>query len=360
MALRERAMLRRLQIGLADEGADVIHVVPTSAIARVPHGMFARLVSFDDRPSMFRSVSQTMLAEQIKPMVNADSKLVVHVFGMGLLSVAFYLAEYFHCSVAIEVNSPASAQRVVASRATAMPPDAVALLTPDPALQRRLIARLASSRKPDIASRCVPWGVLCPPEIHPIFDEQRTPTLLVGGSGQHRQAYVALIEACAAVAADGAEFLVLIDADAAERASIGPVIARLGLADRFSQVPNIDVDRLPGLQADAIIVPEAIGEHRSIVLDAMASGVLVLAHEDPLVSMLRDGYTALCVRHDSTNAWRILLAEVLANPTRARSIARNARDYVAHEHKASTHTAGILDTYEWLTSSGSLKITAKE
>lgn len=95
----------------------------------------------------------------------------------------------------------------------------------------------------------------------------------------------------------------LIDADAAGHASVGPVIARLGLTDRVSQVPNIDADRLPALQADALIVPEAVGEHRSIMLDAMASGVLVLAHEDPLVGMLRDGQTSLCVRHDSTNAW---------------------------------------------------------
>lgn len=356
--LREAGMVRRLEIGLADEGVRVIRAVPEHLASRVGEEVYAQLVTYEDRGfAITRSARASRLVEAAASAPGkADDKPfdVVHVFGESAWGMGIEVARQAGSAVAIELFQSRAIGALGAVRVEAERGLPVLVIAADAALQRRASAEVGAS----LAMRTAPWGVHMPRTEREILRPSESPSLLVVASGLDRPAMTACIEGVAGVAARHRELVVFIDADAAHRAGAWPVISSLGLADRVALIPEVEHHREPALRADLLALPEALGDHRSITLDAMAAGMGVVAATDPMVSCLIDQQTARLVKVPSAPAWSTAIGELLDHPATARTLGRGARSYLAIEHKASQQIASIQDAYEWLVRGGSIPYRA--
>ena len=97
------------------------------------------------------------------------------------------------------------------------------------------------------------------------------------------------------------------------------------------------------LRLDALIVAEPSGRVRSMVLDAMACGMSVVAAADPAIGYLIDGVTARLVKGTDAGEWENAVKE-LGRPMPA--LRASARAWVATNRSASSHVAAVLRAYE--------------
>jgi hypothetical protein len=198
--------------------------------------------------------------------------------------------------------------------------------------------------------RVAPWGVYLPPEPVELMSPDRATSIFFTGPGRTASALISAFEGVVAALPPEREFYLFADAEGARRAGLWRVAEKLGVLDRFSLIDEMEGRRELVLKGDILVQPEARGEYRSLVLDAMASGMAVLAAEDPLVSYLLDGRTAKLVSHEHADAWSSAIKPLLNDVSVARDLSHRAREFVRTTHRVSAQVAAVLDAYESLTS----------
>src|SRR5262245_54203201 len=108
-AARERAMLSRLEVGLADESVRVIHAVPRRA-AHWYHGeVYSQAVTYQDRGlAISRGWRAQQIVHELEGLVDGEATAVnvVHAFGLGCWPIAVELARLLGAGLAIEVTDP--------------------------------------------------------------------------------------------------------------------------------------------------------------------------------------------------------------------------------------------------------------
>jgi glycosyltransferase involved in cell wall biosynthesis len=142
--------------------------------------------------------------------------------------------------------------------------------------------------------------------------------------------------------------MVFADAEAARRTRLWSHARSLGILPRLSLIEELEGRRDLLLQGDLLIVPEAKGEQRSVVLEAMATGMIVVAARDEMVSVLQDGRTARLVPGADARAWGEVLRDVLTHREKTRALTRSAAEYVRTQRRASEHVRAVLEAYRWL------------
>ena len=358
--LRERDMLVRLQVGLADEGLRVVFASPRSgSLVDAPEsrssspdesqqsvGVIAVHAVYEDRgmpwtlDARAARLAET-LAKSAPPRPEAP-RGAIHVFGHRAWNLAVRLAQRTGDGLVIEFHSAALRRRLAhASSITALGPS-VLIASPEPAL-----ARLVERERAGIATRVIPWGVPIPAEPRAILAGERAPAILLVASGRDREACAAAVEAFAAVNVPDA--MLCIDADVLHVARLWPLIKRLNLTSRTTLIPNLESRReLAILGADIVIAPEARGESRSILLDAMAAGLPVIAGVDAALDSLIGGQTARLIAAPEPKLWTSAMAELLRDPEAARALGRTSRDAIRQHHRVSSQISLTLNAYEHL------------
>ena len=180
---------------------------------------------------------------------------------------------------------------------------------------------------------------------------------MIAGSGSDAGAFASVVHALAELAPAHPELLVFADEQAVREAAVWPLVQKLRLADRFTIAPHIEARRELTLRSDILIIPEARGEQRTLTLDAMAAGMVVLAAQDPCVSVLIDGRTARLVRRPEVSAWKEALAWALDRPDASAQLGASAREHVRQHCRASAHIASVLGSYEWMLSGAPIPFT---
>jgi len=346
-AARERAMLLRLEVGLADEGVRVVYAVPRSAMHWRGAGLSAQTVPYESRGlSVSRAWRVRRLVEAARALQSSDEQAfdLVHAFGEGCWTFAAETARQTGAALALEVHSAQAAMTAARRRPGA---GATLYLLPDAALERPVRAG-----EPGVQARLTPWGVHTPGP--PREGVRRGPAVVIDGGGADRPAMRATLEGLAAVAAQQPDLMIFADEGAAQGSGAWGAAQRLKLTDRFTLAPDIEARRELALRGDILVIPEARGEHRSLTLDAMAAGMLVIAAEDPFVSVLSDGRTARLVRRPTAEAWRETFEWAIREPAAARALALSGREHVRLHCRASAHVAAVLGAYEWMTSGASI------
>ncbi|MFU8829434.1 MAG: glycosyltransferase, partial [Phycisphaerales bacterium] len=124
----------------------------------------------------------------------------------------------------------------------------------------------------------------------------------------------------------------------------------IGINDQLSIVPSLEHNRRLAMQCDAILLPDGNGQQRSIILDAMANAVSVIAAPDPLLSgLIIDGKSGFITQNNSADAWLSTLRRAF-DPSQSTltDITSAAREFTRTERSASTHIAAIAEAYEHL------------
>jgi len=352
-ASRERALMSRLEVGLADEGVRIVHAIPARAAGTAHPNLFAQAVTYDDQPMPFGdrfrarrlALDLDALAEEAPQPLS-----VIHVFGGSCWSLARLLAQRTGAALALEVWRTGLAARAGHAPWSSLK-DAV-YLAPDPAIERAL----QNAGAPTV--RAAPWGVHVGPTCRPTFSDDRLPGIMVIGGGRDPGAVHAVLEALAAARRHAGDFFAFVDAVTARRAGVWRTAERLGLLDRLTLIEELEGRRDLLLRGDVLIHPDRTGEQRSILLDAMGAGMTVVAAADPNVSFLQEGRTCRLVRTPEPGAWTQSLVETLTDREGSRRLGHSAWEFVRAERQSARYVQAVLDTYAWLTAHNPLPIGA--
>lgn len=349
---REPSLLTRLGVGLADEGVRVTHAIPESATSHAPGDVVSRTLTYPgggwwlSRGAIARGLAR-QLREGRERGDESPLADVVHVFGGQLWPMGAALARELDAVLVLEVWRAGLVERAKEFAGGAGP--ATLFIAPDPAIERRLREEPAQ-----LLVRLVPWGVLTPPNPRRILLPGRARSVMLIGTGRAAAAFAAAFEGVAMMIRQFPDVMLFCDALAARRARLWAIAQRLEVTDHVSLIEDLEGRRDLVLEGDILVQPDASGEQRSITLDALAAGMVVVAAEDPFVSILQEGKTARLVRSGVAAHWASVLRDILEDPDRARALAASARSVVAKERRASDHVRGVLDAYTWARSGGSL------
>ncbi len=273
---------------------------------------------------------------------------IIHVFGGSVWGLGADLAWEIGAGLALEVwrsGLVERAQNLRVGNATNQD-ESLLLIAPDPAIERALSAvPTGQMARP---SRLAAWGVLTPSEIRDVLQPGRAPSVMLVGSGRDKDAFHAALEGLAVVARSYPDTLLFCDALAARRTDLWPLARKLGILPNLSLIEELEGRRDLLLFGDILVQPEAHGEQRSVLLEAMAAGMIVVAAMDPMVSTLQDGVTARLVNKSSKESWTTVLGDVMGNPDKSRQLAQSAREFIRTQRRASDYVKAVLGAYEWL------------
>jgi len=339
-AIRERTLLRRIEVGFADEGVRVTHTVPEEASSGDESDAFSRTVVWPPAsPLVSRGTRASRLLGRIADAPGGTPVGMVHVFGGSAWELGLELARAAGVPVALELWRPGLTERARHLHTGPNPPP-VLFIAPDPSIERLMLEQV-----PDARVRLAPWGVHVKAVPRTLLPQDRAVSIMMTGPGRDPRAYAAAF--CGVVeAVRGNDAVIFVDAEAGARAGIWREADRLDVLDRVSFIDGMEARRDLVLEGDLLIQPEPLGEQRSLLLDAMGAGMAVLAADDPLVSWLIDGTTAVLVGEARASAWREAVGALLTDRARARTLGATAREHVAANHRASAQIARILDAYD--------------
>ena len=355
-ASRERAMLSRLEVGLADEGIRVIHAIPQKASAWHHPEVNAQAMTYQARGMVVsRSWRVRQALNSLEDLADGQDRPadLIHCFGQGCWAFAAELARLTSANLAVELWAASLLGHSVRLR-SGTTSHAPIYFASDPALERAVRAQ-----DPNLPVRSTPWGVHTPGQPLDILSEGRTASIMIAGSGRDAPAMSAALEGLASVAGRHPEIMVFADAAAIRNAAAWPLARRNGLLGRLTLIPDLEARREPALRADILLLPEARGEQRSLVLDAMAHGMLVIAAADPLSSTLIDARTARLVDKPTSDRWSAAIGWALDDRAQARALARAGREHIRLHRRASAHVASVVDAYEWMTSGEAIPFSAR-
>lgn len=346
-ASRERELLSRLEIGLADEGVRVIQALPEAGVAPAPgaqaSGVCTATLTFPAGGLPFTTgLRARRLAQRLEDVDSAaeDSPVdIVHVFGGSLWPFGAALAEACGAGLALEVWRAGLIDRTGSVSREAL--DDVLFIAPDPEIERALRQRGAPTR-------AAHWGVHAGDPPAPKLAPGRAPTVMLIGAGNDARAMRAALEGVANCVRSHPDMLIFADALAARRADLYSVAMQRGILANLSFIEEIESRRDLLVQGDVLLLCEGNGEQRTIVLEAMAHSMIVLSAEDRFCDYLRDNVTAKIVRPATREAWATALGALLDDPAGARRAGDSAREFIAKHRRASDHVRSVLEAYSWL------------
>jgi glycosyltransferase involved in cell wall biosynthesis len=365
-ARREHSLLARLEIGLADEGVQLVHAIPTGTDLDDPGGLYSTRIRYESRRLAVSLASRARrflgaLADATG-WSNPEELDVIHAFGEGAWPLSLELSRRAKARVVLEVWSGHSVQRAerVVRTCIAGGQSIPILTTPSDAM-----AALLRERCRGAEAYVAPWGVptaeAAPAPAGRAGATDRAVAISILASGDGGGAVLAALEGIAEVCRRREDALVFLDVERTDRAgkrwrgtrlSLWRRIRKLGLLDRLTITTDMEARREPLLQTDVLVQPEATGEHRSLTLAAMAAGMVVVARTDPLVDWLIDGKTAILVPDPAPAPWAravTMAIDQIQAHRRSESdgsgIVRTAREHVQRLHSLSRYVRAVLAAY---------------
>ncbi len=371
-AEREHALVRRVEVGLLDEGVRLARCVPHACALKMPSGLIPQATYADTGPKialawradrLFRTLQQLDL-----PRATDEEGLfdTVHAWGENAWDLAAEIAEASAADLVLEVYSPHTvtlAQRFERRWSSVLPePGRCVLSVPTPQLGEA--AQRAGIRWP---VRICPWGVFIPDEPRPLRRPGAPASVCVigdgasgggGGPADSASAVIALLEGVAelgrrreALESAGAgtlpELLVFLDERLVSSSpDVWRYVQRLNLSGLVSVVADLEGRREPVLRSEFLALPEASGVQRSITLDAMAAGVVIIAAPDDASTHLAHMSTAWTVEQPRARAWCEAFERLLGDLELTTRLGEIARQHAATHCLASNHVRAVLEMHE--------------
>ncbi|MEM9065042.1 MAG: glycosyltransferase [Planctomycetota bacterium] len=354
-ATRERPLLARLQIALGEEGVRVLLGVPEGTGALEGRDYVLRTIEIPRTgPFIGRTARLRPVFEALEPLRQGDGTPVdlVHAFGGGVWDLSMEASRRLEVPLALEIwRHGLTARALSVGTSTTGPP--VTLFAPGAGIERELTA---NAGHPPV--RQTPWGAPIPaePERH---REDRVKSLFFVGTGRDVPSYIGAFEGLVRATASGPPTLIFADAEAARRTGLWRAARKLGVRDRLSLIGSLEASREPVLSGDILIQPEAHGEYRTLLIDAMAHGMAVVARRDPGIGYLVEGVTARLVGSARPTEWAEVIGSLVTEPEKASALGRSARAHVAEHHRVGSHAQAVYNAYTWMTSADAVPISGR-
>jgi hypothetical protein len=349
----ERPMLDRLLVALINDDARITRVLPRESDAQ-PGPDDSRL-GLTPRIHAPMRVLPWMRRQRIEAIVEAMSSAlpdVIHVVGERAWGLALELAGEIDRPVTIDVWSSALVRRVPHGRAARHVGGYVAATQPiAQALRRRVGEELVWLVRPGVAAAK-------PRAERAARAATDTIALAIIGGGRDMPAYRAVLAALSRVMTQMPHVQAVLELRGPHEHEIWRVVQRLDLLGRVSSITDAALHRPLLTQCDFLLLPERVGEVQSLVLEAMALGMPVVASEDPALDMLIADGTAALVAGAKAAEWVQALQRLLSQPTEARELGERGRAHVLEHHRSSSQAAGLRRLFERIISGGAYRFKA--
>ncbi len=347
---REGELLRRMEVGLIDEGVGVIRLRPRGLLGENTAGLGAR-VGYDTSriPRLGASRSVRTMREIERQLGTGGPELIdiVHAWGTECWKIAMQISALAQADLVVSLHDRPALQRArwLESQARQAKLPMPLALAPDEAHAQALAGHASS-----VGVRVVPWGVHlhAGQDTRAAADAEHVPSICVVGSGSSPREIDALLDGLVRVASRQPDTLVFFDSALLTRHGHHyKRIRSLNFETTPSLIENLESHRQTVLEADVLVAPESSGEYRSIVLEAMGSRMGVVVRRDPLVDLynIKNGITV--VTDPVGSAWETALMHALDENER-RTLATASRRHIEQHHLAYMQVRGMIEAYESL------------
>lgn len=347
-ARRERRLISRLEIGLADEGVRLIHAVPREILHNEPVGLYSRLVGYENVgfPVPLR-VRARRFAEAIREAIDDEpgGKVdVVHSFSPAVWRFGLDLATELGAGAALEVWSTAAIAK--AGEVAGHP------LRPVLTVGDSELATLLRRRAPAADVRETPWGVHGETVSRREVSADRAVALLMIVDRSSPAYLEAALRGLADVCRRDPRVLAFINTERSTGHAAWKLVRRLELADRVSLIPDAESRRETVLRLDGLIIAEPGGRLRSMTLDAMATGMPVIAAADASLGVMLDGVNARLVARPDAAEWAGAIGAIVEGRAEVDRLRRSASAWVAENRSANAYISSVLAVYESIVRAG--------
>jgi glycosyltransferase involved in cell wall biosynthesis len=351
----EHPMLNRLCVALIDDGAQLTRIIPADQAGEHVEQDERRiaLAARIDVPLRVLPWMKRARAERLAESLGSGTPDVLYAVGAQAWPIALELADVIQRSVAIDVWSARSARRVPRRAAAARVGAYVAATESLARLLRQVV-------EPELVSH-VPLGISMPPEPHAVFAAHESAIgAAVIGAGRDVPAYTAMLAAIRRLIKDYPQLKVFMELRGHSRHEVWRCARRLDLLGHVSTVASAAHHRALFTRCDLLLLPERFGEMRSIMLEAMASGMPVVASHDPVRDMLVADETALIVHETNSGEWTHQIGRLISQPERARQLGLVGRSRIASHWRTVDQAKALLDTFDRMIRGGSLTFAQAE
>ena len=349
---REHAFLRRLEIGLLGEGPRVLRTVPEISDPLQPETL-GRIVAYPEHRSRFgRSTAMRRFIDSLRtatPAISTDSDgalfEIVHAFGQECWDRAAHTAELTGGALVLELTSASDirAARTFERTLRTRHPN---LQTPVWTAPNRRIEEAAGMMSLGGSVRLTPWGVHTPSHAHAPRNSDRPLSVSVVCSGIEPKALHPLLDAFAQLGDHQDRVMLFIDATATDADhGLWSRAEQLGILEHITFVADMESRREFVLETDGLAIPERMGQLRTILLDAMAYGMLVVSRDDPLIEATAIEGVALIIEEPSKAAWLDTLRSIAADPALVSQFGAHARERVREDRPVHCHIEAVIDAY---------------
>ena len=350
----ERSMIHRLAVGLADEGFEVRVAVPEEMALSGSFDLIHNALGY--RPSALGLVRKLVAGRVLDELRSEepDAKLgVVHCFGGSSWDLGLEIANQSEASVVLEMWRLGLVPKVRNLRSPKL--GKLVLAVPDGVTEREVLKEAHG-----LAVRSASWGGWVSPERTKVFREGREHGLVMIGNGGDIVNCRAAFDGIAEVLQTQSDVMLFVDAKATQRAGLWKRARLANVQDRISIIDNLEDRRDLILRCDMLLSPEARGEHRTILLDAMGAAIPVVARADQATEAFAADGATVKIEGDSSRLWTQAVMDLLANPDKARLLGENARRHISENLRWSHYLASVGDIYEWLGRNESAAATKAE
>jgi hypothetical protein len=349
-ARRESGLIARLAVALTADGARVTGALPASIAGDASAVDFlalaARVIRYraEGLPFTIRWRARDLLALAHDDASRGGEPAidVVHAIGPECWGIALELARAAGALLAIDVfgiHQAAGAARLADRH------DAGAILL---AADRHVLDAI-SKHAPEVRVHLAPWGVHVPETlVRPKRSAEagHARSVVISGPCRSGASVGPLLEGVRLAAEESPETLFFADLPTARASGFYREVQRLALSHRLTVIPDAELHRHVVLHADVFVIPEAPLQHRTLVLDVLASGLPVLTPACEAISYLVRGETCRVVGANTPEAWRQALLESLRDDEHSARLAASARAHIRVHHSAAAHASAVLAAYE--------------
>ncbi len=345
---REARMLNGLARGLSDLGARVTRVLPTPVAA-----------SLEDRPddAVIPGVEDYAYPPRVMPwqrriqirrwpevLLDADVAL-----GIGT-SAWRWAVDFARVAEAAAVLDIWCAEQV--RRATRPKKDSP--VCGYLAATRPLADALASQVGSELVSH-VPWGLPArgtSRRSSPVQCDEISIAMI--DAGLDIESYQAVLGAVRRLLSEGVSLQLVVELRGPQGHSLWQYARQLDLLDHIACVSDAADCRPLIVECNLLLIPDRFGQMRSIILEAMAHGLPIVAAADPMIEVLAHDKSALLVAREEPDAWYGSIRKLLMDKDLYTRIGQYGRELVTQSATRERHVENLLRTLETAVSGSSI------
>lgn len=318
----EHGMLNRLAVGLMNDGVQVTRVIPPFSKDTPPE--YERSVSIIPIihtqfpvPYLQRKVLHEKLCASLKKQKTTS----IVCFGKDAGRIGSSIAPLLDIPLYQEIITMREAKRVNKNAPVTR------WLGATPSLERAMIERVGEDR-----AAFMPLGVGRIPIQEERADSQTACVVLLNASDEPKST----INALQAIVAHP-DLHVFLELDGKKDHKIWSAVAEANLLDRTTCLQNVASLRSLIVETDVVLLPSSTMPMRTVLLEAMESGVPVLATKIDGFDMLIDGETALF----ASDSWDKSLHTILRDHDLRDRLREAATTLVATNYGSAAQIAAL-------------------